>query len=57
MDALPTYNIREQVSLAHCHAHSNVSLYVHKVHMQVVVARLVMAKYPQLLRLYAILSL
>ena len=52
---LHTYDIREQVSLANCHAYSNVTSDVHKVHMQVVVARLVVAKYSQVLSRYAIL--
>lgn len=52
---LHTYDIREQVSLADCHAHSNVTSDVHKVHMQMVVAWLVVAKDSQVLSQYAIL--
>ena len=41
--------------LANCHAHTNVTSHVHKVHMQMVVAWLVVAEYPQVPSHYGIL--
>ena len=49
---LLTYDVGQQMCFANRHAHARVMLHVQEVHMQVVVAGLVVQVHPELLRCY-----
>ena len=51
-DVAVTYDIGEKMCFAHCHAHTGVMLNVQEVHMQMVVAWLIVNEHPQLVRSY-----